>query len=210
MPLHRKNGQRFMPQRLNRTVVRPLYGTQLCAKTVNALMMRTVDSKARTIKGAEKRVVGARFMQAVNSVDLSVSVDVLTQRAAEGDVDNLQPAANAKNRGASRGKRTDEGKFTQIARFFKISVIRRRLPIETRVNVAAACEKQSIGLFGRIRYRETKQSKRGKVVWERLRQINCFHAARICCRFAKNPLQVGESYGIISKRSVAVSKQERS
>ena len=168
MPLYRKDRQCGVPQRLDCAVVRPLYGVQACAEVVNALMMRTVDGEACAVKRAEERVIGARFVQTVSTVDLPVSVDVLVQRAAEGNIDDLQAAADAEDGGASRGERTREGKLVEVAYFVNIGCSGETLPVETRVDVAATREQQGIGCFGRIRCRKTEQSERGKVVWERL------------------------------------------
>ena len=77
MPLYRKDRQCGVPQRLDRAVVRPLYGVQACTETVNALMMCAVDGEACAVERAEERIVSARFVQAVDPVKLIVSADVL-------------------------------------------------------------------------------------------------------------------------------------
>ena len=131
-------------------------------------MVCAVDREACTVKRTEKRIIGMRFMQPVGTIDLTVSLDVLAQRAAEGDVDDLKTAANAEDGGAPRSKCAREGELAQVAHLVNIRGVRYRLSVKARVDVTAAREQQGVGCFGRIRCRKTEQSERGEVVWKRL------------------------------------------
>ena len=59
-------------------------------------------------------------MQPVNAVNLTVALDVLTQRAAKIDVEDLQPAADADDRLSLAQEVVNQRELTRVACFVEI------------------------------------------------------------------------------------------
>ena len=150
-------------------------GAQPAAKPVDGLMVGAVDGKAFAVQMQQKRVVCACFVQAVPAADPAVSVDVLVQRAAEENIDELQTAADAEHRFAACGEKPDERKLTRIAAFVDVGGAGKHLTVEARMKVAAAGQQQRVGAHRIGRGGESRDAQCGEVVWERQRKINRFH-----------------------------------
>ena len=115
MPLHGKNRQIFVSDGLDRAVIRAGKNFKSRAQRIHRLMVRTVDDKSRAVQRAQEAAFGADRVQAVMSVDLAVAFDMLAQRAAEIDVEDLQPAANADDLTPGAKKIVDERKLARVA-----------------------------------------------------------------------------------------------
>lgn len=98
MPLHGKDGERPVADGLDRAVLRAGEDLKPRPQPPDGLMVCTVDHAARAVQLAQKARRGVDGMQPVNAVNLTVALDVLTQRAAKIDVEDLQPAADADDR----------------------------------------------------------------------------------------------------------------
>ena len=120
MPLHGKNRQIFVSDGLDRAVIRAGKNFKSRAQRIHRLMVRTVDDKSRAVQRAQEAAFGADRVQAVMSVDLAVVFDMLAQRAAEIDVEDLQPAADAEDRSSHAQKIVDERQFMLVARFVDV------------------------------------------------------------------------------------------
>ena len=78
-------------------------------------MVCTVDRAARSVQLAQKARHGVDGMQPVNAVNLTVALDVLTQRAAKIDVEDLQPAADADDRLSRAQEVVNQRELTRVA-----------------------------------------------------------------------------------------------
>ena len=146
MPLHGKNRQIFVSDGLDRAVIRAGKNFKSRAQRIHRLMVRTVDDKSRAVQRAQEAAFGADRVQAVMSVDLAVAFDMLAQRAAEIDVEELQAAADADD-GLSRAQKfVNERKLAFVTRFIDISRAVDLLAIKARVNVAPAGQQKEIRL----------------------------------------------------------------
>ena len=144
MPLYGKNGKRIVADCLDRPVVCPLYGTQARAKPVNRLMVRAVDKTASAVERAEKRVIRVCAVHLINAMLLGVSGDVLMQRAAEIDVEELEPAADAENRPALGGKGSGQRELGGVPHLINAVCAAACLPVMPRVNITAAGQQQTV------------------------------------------------------------------
>jgi hypothetical protein len=83
---------------LDRAVLRAGEDLKPRPQPPDGLMVCTVDRAARAVQLAQKARRGVDDMQPVNAVNLTVALDVLTQRAVKIDVEDLQSAADADDR----------------------------------------------------------------------------------------------------------------
>ena len=104
-----------MSDGLDRAVVRTGKDAKSLPQPPDGLMMRAVDREACAIQLAQKAGQGIDRVEAVGAVDLAMACDMLAQRAAEIDVEDLQPAANADDLTPSAKKIVDERKLTRVA-----------------------------------------------------------------------------------------------
>ena len=156
-----------MPQRLHRSVCRPLDRPQSRAETVSALMVRAVDGEALSVEPSEQGIVRVCFMQAVSAVELAVPTNMAVQRSAERNVDDLQSAADAENRLLLRGETAHECEFIRIAGRIDPHSAVRGFSVQRRQNVAAARKQQRIGRIGCFGCRKADVTDRRKIVGKR-------------------------------------------
>jgi len=90
MPLHGKDGERPVADGLDRAVLRAGKDLKPRPQPPDGLMVCTVDRAARAVQLAQKARRGVDGMQPVNAVNLTVALDVLTQRAAKIDVEDFR------------------------------------------------------------------------------------------------------------------------
>ena len=117
----------------------------------DGLMVGAVDREARAVQRTQQSRCGVDGMQPINAVNLTVALDVLTQRAAKIDVEELQAAADADDGLSRTQKFVNKRKLTPVTRFIDIGRAVDLLAIKTRVNVAPAGQQKEIRLPGRFR-----------------------------------------------------------
>ena len=138
-----------MRDRLDRAVGSAGEDLQPISQGFDGLMVRTVDDKSRAVQRAQEAAFGADRVQAVMSVDLAVAFDMLAQRAAEIDVEELQAAADADD-GLSRAQKfINERKLAFVTRFINVRRAAERATVKARMNVAPAGQQEKICVLGR-------------------------------------------------------------
>ena len=113
-------------------------------------MVGAVDGKAAAIERAQQHIVCPHEMDAVNAVDLAVVINVLAQCAAEGDVDELRPAADAENGLTRVEEAAIQCEFVFVPIFIHIIGAMHGLAVEPRVNVSTAGQQQGVAVRGLI------------------------------------------------------------
>ena len=116
----------------------------------DSLVVRAVDLEARAVQCTQQPRRGMDNVQTVAAAHLGVAPNVLVQRAAEIDVEELQAAADADG-GLSRAQKfVNKRKLTPVTRFIDIGRAVDLLTIKARVNVAPAGQQKEIRLPGRF------------------------------------------------------------
>ena len=169
MPLHGKNRQIFVSDGLDRAVIRAGKNFKSRAQRIHRLMVRTVDDKSRAVQRAQEAAFGADRVQAVMSVDLAVAFDMLAQRAAEIDVEDLQPAANADDLTPGAKKIVDERKLARVAPLVDICRAVDRLTVKAGVHITPAGKQQSVRALRHFGERGTGQRERFFVIFQACR-----------------------------------------
>ena len=135
----------------------------------DGLMVCTVDRAARAVQLAQKARRGVDGMQPVNAVNLTVALDVLTQRAAKIDVEDLQPAADADDRLSRAQEVVNQRELTRVACFVEIFRAVQCLTVKARVHVAPAGQQQNVRVLRRFGERRTDQRERIFVIFQAYR-----------------------------------------
>ena len=116
----------------------------------DGLMVGAVDREARAVQRTQQSRCGMDNVQMVAAAHLGVAPNVLVQRAAEIDVEELQAAADADD-GLSRAQKfVNKSKLTPVTRFIDIGRAVDLLTIKARVNVAPAGQQKEIRFLGRF------------------------------------------------------------
>ena len=127
-----------MRDRLDRAVGSAGKDFQPPTQGFDGLVVRAVDREARAVQRTQQSRCGMDNVQMVAAAHLGVAQNVLVQRAAEIDVEELQAAADADD-GLSRAQKfVNERKLAFVTRFIDISRAVDLLAIKARVNVAPA------------------------------------------------------------------------
>ena len=117
----------------------------------DSLVVRAVDREARAVQRAQQARRGMNDVQTVAAAHLIVTFNMLTQRAAERDVEELQAAADADD-GLSRAQKfVNKSKLTPVTRCVDICRAVDLLAIKARLNVAPAGEQQKVCVLRRFR-----------------------------------------------------------
>lgn len=117
----------------------------------DGLMVGAVDREARAVQRTQQSRCGMDNVQMVAAAHLGVAQNVLVQRAAEIDVEELQAAADADD-GLSRAQEVvNQRELTRVACFVEIFRAVQRLTVKARVHVAPAGQQKEIRLPGRFR-----------------------------------------------------------
>ena len=125
-----------MRDRLGCAVVRAGKDLQPLTQGFDGLMVGAVDREARAVQRTQQSRCGMDNVQMVAAAHLGVAQNVLVQRAAEIDVEELQAAADADD-GLSRAQKfVNKRKLTPVTRFIDIGRAVDLLSIKARVNVA--------------------------------------------------------------------------
>ena len=139
-----------MRDRLDRAVGSAGEDLQPISQGFDSLMVRAVDCEARAVQRAQQSRCGMDNVQTVAAAHLIVTFNMLTQRAAERDVEELQAAADADD-GLSRAQKfVNKRKLTPVTRCVDIGRAVDLLAIKARVNVAPAGQQKEIRLPGRF------------------------------------------------------------
>ena len=140
-----------MRDRLGCAVVRAGKDLQPLTQGFDGLMVGAVDREARAVQRTQQSRCGMDNVQMVAAAHLGVAQNVLVQRAAEIDVEELQAAADADD-GLSRAQKfVNKRKLAPVTRFIDIGRAVDLLSIKARVNVAPAGQQKEIRLPGRFR-----------------------------------------------------------
>ena len=140
-----------MRDRLDRAVGSAGKDLQPLTQGFDGLMVRAVDREARAVQRTQQPRRGMDNVQMVAAAHLGVAPNVLVQRAAEIDVEELQAAADADD-GLSRAQKfVSKSKLAPVTRFIDIGRAVDLLAIKARVNVAPAGQQKEIRLPGRFR-----------------------------------------------------------
>ena len=151
VPLHGKDGQRLMRDRLDRAVGSAGEDLQPLTQGFDGLMVGAVDREARAVQRTQQSRCGMDNVQTVAAAHLGVAQNVLVQRAAEIDVEELQAAADADD-GLSRAQKfINERKLAFVTRFINVRRAAERATVKARMNVAPAGEQQKVCVLGRFR-----------------------------------------------------------
>ena len=135
-----------MRDRLDRAVGSAGKDFQPPTQGFDGLVVRAVDREARAVQRTQQSRCGMDNVQMVAAAHLGVAQNVMVQRAAEIDVEELQAAADADN-GLSRAQKfVNERKLAFVTRFIDISRAVDLLAIKARVNVAPAGQQKEIRL----------------------------------------------------------------
>ena len=135
-----------MRDRLDRAVGSAGKDFQPPTQGFDGLVVRAVDREARAVQRTQQSRCGMDNVQMVAAAHLGVAQNVLVQRAAEIDVEELQAAADADD-GLSRAQKfVNERKLAFGTRFIDISRAVDLLAIKARVNVAPAGQQKEIRL----------------------------------------------------------------
>ena len=169
MPLHGKDGERPVADGLDRAVLRAGEDLKPRPQPPDGLMVCTVDRAARAVQFAQKARRGVDGMQPVNAVNLTVALDVLTQRAAKIDVEDLQPAADADDYLSRAQEVVNQRELTRVACFVEILRAVQRLTVKARVHVAPAGQQQNVRVLRRFGERRTDQRERIFVIFQAYR-----------------------------------------
>ena len=169
MPLHSKDGERPVADGLDRAVLRAGEDLKPRPQPPDGLMVCTVDRAARAVQLAQKARRGVDGMHPVNAVNLTVALDVLTQRAAKIDVEDLQSAADADDRLSRAQEVVNQRELTRVACFVEIFRAVQRLTVKARVHVAPAGQQQNVRVLRRFGERRTDQRERIYVIFQAYR-----------------------------------------
>ena len=135
----------------------------------DGLMVGAVDREARTVQRTQQSRCGMDNVQMVAAAHLGVAQNVLVQRAAERNVDELQAAADADDGLSLAQKFVNERKLTFVTRFINVRRAADRAAIKARVDVAPAGQQQNVRVLRRFGERRTDQRERIFVIFQAYR-----------------------------------------
>ena len=139
-----------MRDRLDRAVGSAGKDLQPLTQRSDSLVVCAVDREARAVQRTQQPRRGMDNVQMVAAAHLGVAPNVLVQRTAEIDVEELQAAADADD-GLSRAQKfVNKSKLAPVTRFIDIGRAVDLLAIKARVNVAPAGQQKEIRLPGRF------------------------------------------------------------
>ena len=135
----------------------------------DGLMVGAVDREARAVQRTQQSRCGMDNVQMVAAAHLGVAQNVLVQRAAERDVEELQAAADADDGLSLTQKFVNKSKLAPVTRFIDISRAVDLLAIKARVNVAPAGQQKEIRLPGRFHALRTEKRECVLVIFQAYR-----------------------------------------
>ena len=158
-----------MRDRLDRAVARAGEDLQPLTQGFNGLMVGAVDREARAVQRTQQSRCGMDNVQMVVAAQLGVAPNVLVQRAAEIDVEELQAAADADD-GLSRAQKfINERKLAFVTRFINVRRAAERATVKARMNVAPAGEQQKVCVLGRFHALRTEKRECVLVIFQAYR-----------------------------------------
>ena len=135
-----------MRDRLDRAVGSAGKDFQPPTQGFDGLVVRAVDREARAVQRTQQSRCGMDNVQMVAAAHLGVAQNVLVQRAAEIDVEELQAAADADDGLSLTQKFVNKRKLTPVTRCVDICRAVDLLAIKARVNVAPAGQQKEMRL----------------------------------------------------------------
>ena len=158
-----------MRDRLDRAVARAGEDLQPLTQGFDGLMVGAVDREARAVQRTQQSRCGMDNVQMVVAAQLGVAPNVLVQRAAEIDVEELQAAADADD-GLSRAQKfINERKLAFVTRFINVRRATERATVKARMNVAPAGEQQKVCVLGRFHALRTEKRECVLVIFQAYR-----------------------------------------
>ena len=158
-----------MRDRLDRAVARAGEDLQPLTQGFDGLMVGAVDREARAVQRTQQSRCGMDNVQMVVAAQLGVAPNVLVQRAAEIDVEELQAAADADD-GLSRAQKfINERKLAFVTRFINVRRAAERATVKARMNVAPAGEQQKVCVLGRFHALRTEKRECVLVIFQAYR-----------------------------------------
>ena len=139
-----------MSDRLDRAVGSAGKDFQPPTQGFDGLVVGAVDRKARAVQRTQQPRRSMNDVQTVAAAQLGVAQNVLVQRAAEIDVEELQAAADADDGLSHAQKFVNKRKLTPVTRFINVRRTADRAAVKARVNVAPAGQQKEIRLPGRF------------------------------------------------------------
>ena len=158
-----------MRDRLDRAVARAGEDLQPLTQGFDGLMVGAVDREARAVQRTQQSRCGMDNVQMVAAAHLGVAPNVLVQRTAEIDVEELQAAADADD-GLSRAQKfVNERKLAFVTRFINVRRAAERATVKARMNVAPAGEQQKVCVLGRFHALRTEKRECVLVIFQAYR-----------------------------------------
>ena len=158
-----------MSDRLDRAVGSAGKDLQPLTQGFDGLMVGAVDREARAVQRTQQSRCGMDNVQMVVAAHLGVAQNVLVQRAAEIDVEELQAAADADD-GLSRAQKfVNERKLAFVTRYINVRRTADRATVKARVNVAPAGQQQKVCVLGRAHAFRTEERKCVLVIFQAYR-----------------------------------------
>ena len=158
-----------MRDRLDRAVGSAGKDFQPPTQGFDGLVVRAVDREARAVQRTQQSWCGMDNVQMVAAAHLGVAQNVLVQRAAEIDVEELQAAADTDD-GLSRAQKfVNERKLTPVTRFINVRRAAERATVKARMNVAPAGEQQKVCVLGRFHALRTEKRECVLVIFQAYR-----------------------------------------
>ena len=158
-----------MSDRLDRAVGSAGKDFQPPTQGFDGLVVRAVDREARAVQRTQQSRCGMDNVQMVAAAHLGVAQNVLVQRAAEIDVEELQAAADADD-GLSRAQKfVNERKLAFVTRFINVRRAAERATVKARMNVAPAGEQQKVCVLGRFHALRTEKRECVLVIFQAYR-----------------------------------------
>ena len=158
-----------MRDRLDRAVGSTGEDLQPISQGFDSLMVRAVDCEARAVQRAQQARRGMNDVQTIAAAHLGVAPNVLVQRAAEIDVEELQAAADADGGLSRTQKFVNKRKLAPVTRCFDIGRAADLLAIKARVNVAPAGQQQKVCVLGRAHALRTEKRECVLVIFQAYR-----------------------------------------
>ena len=158
-----------MRDRLDRAVGSAGKDLQPLTQRSDSLVVRAVDLEARAVQCTQQPRRGMDNVQTVAAAHLGVAQNVLVQRAAEIDVEDLQAAADADD-GLSRAQKfINERKLAFVTRFINVRRAAERATVKARMNVAPAGDQHKVCVLGRFHALRTEKRERIFVIFQAYR-----------------------------------------
>ena len=147
VPLNSPDGKGAVEHSLDDSIVTPLDGEQIRAGTVHRLMVGAVEKSGFSGKKLKEGGNCLDGMEPVSAIHLAVSGNILGQRAAKINIEQLHPPADAKDGLPGGKKAVNQFQLCVIPLRLQISRSGILLPVPPGLNVPAAGEQQRAAIL---------------------------------------------------------------